>query len=268
MRTGICDQLGMEYPVLAFSHCRDVVAAVSRGGGFGVLGATTLTPEQLDIELRWIDEAVGGKPYGVDVLVPEKLAGMERGSGFNGAALAELIPEEHRRFLDGLLAEYGVEAESPAGPEDHDRYGASEEGIAAGLTGEGAVRLIEVALTHPIRLVANALGAPPAEMLKAAHDADVPVAALAGKREHAERHVAADVDIIVAQGYEAGGHTGEIATMVLVPEIVDAVAPLPVLAAGGIARGRQMAAAMALGAQGVWTGSVCSPPPRRRRTRW
>ena len=265
MRTGICDQLGMEYPVLAFSHCRDVVAAVTRAGGFGVLGATTLTPEQLDRELRWIDDEVGGKPYGVDVLVPEKLAGMERGSGFDGAALGDLIPEEHRRFLDGLLQQYGIEPPGTPGAgtgdagdpgHDGDPSGATSEAMAAGLTGEGAVRLIEVALTHPVRLVANALGAPPAEMIKAAHAAGVPVAALAGKREHAERHVAADVDIIVAQGYEAGGHTGEIATMVLVPEIVDAVAPLPVLAAGGIARGRQMAAAMALGAQGVWTGSV------------
>jgi NAD(P)H-dependent flavin oxidoreductase YrpB (nitropropane dioxygenase family) len=255
MRTGICDQLGMEYPVLAFSHCRDVVAAVSRAGGFGVLGATILTPEQLEIELRWIDEAVGGRPYGVDVLVPEKLTGMEKGARFDGAALAELIPEEHRRFLDSLLQEYGIEPTAGDGDAD-DAANASREGMAAGLTGEGAVRLIEVALTHPIRLVANALGAPPAEMIKAAHAADVPVAALAGKRAHAERHVAADVDIIVAQGYEAGGHTGDIATMVLVPEIVDAVAPRPVLAAGGIARGRQMAAAMALGAQGVWTGSV------------
>ncbi|HEX6379836.1 MAG TPA: nitronate monooxygenase [Acidimicrobiia bacterium] len=255
MRTSICDQLGMEYPVLAFSHCRDVVAAVTRAGGFGVLGATILTPEQLEIELRWIDEAVGGRPYGVDVLVPEKLTGMEKGARFDGAALAELIPEEHRRFLDSLLQEYGIEPTS--GDSDGDEeVNASREGMAQGLTGEGAVRLIEVALTHPIRLVANALGAPPPEMIKAAHAADVPVAALAGKRAHAERHVAADVDIIVAQGYEAGGHTGDIATMVLVPEIVDAVAPRPVLAAGGIARGRQMAAAMALGAQGVWTGSV------------
>ncbi|HKY75273.1 MAG TPA: nitronate monooxygenase, partial [Acidimicrobiia bacterium] len=255
MRTSICDQLGMEYPVLAFSHCRDVVAAVSRAGGFGVLGATILTPDQLEIELRWIDEAVGGRPYGVDVLVPEKLTGMEKGARFDGAALAELIPEEHRRFLDSLLQEYGIEPTSQDS-EAEDETNASREGMAAGLTGEGAVRLIEVALTHPIRLVANALGAPPAEMIKAAHAADVPVAALAGKRAHAERNVAADVDIIVAQGYEAGGHTGDIATMVLVPEIVDAVAPRPVLAAGGIARGRQMAAAMALGAQGVWTGSV------------
>ena len=258
MRTAFCDQLGVEYPVIAFSHCRDVVAAVTRAGGFGVLGATILTPEQLDIELRWIDEAVAGRPYGVDVLVPEKLEGMERGSGFNRAALAALIPEEHRRFLDSLLGEYGIEPPGP-GADDHEDSDASDsptEGMAAGLTGEGALRLIEVALTHPIRLVANALGAPPAEMIKAAHNAGVPVAALAGKREHAQRHVAADVDIVVAQGYEAGGHTGEIATMVLVPEIVDAVAPRPVLAAGGIARGRQMAAAMALGAQGVWTGSV------------
>jgi NAD(P)H-dependent flavin oxidoreductase YrpB (nitropropane dioxygenase family) len=259
MRTRICDQLGMEYPVLAFSHCRDVVAAVSRAGGFGVLGATTLTPEQLEVELRWIDEAVGGRPYGVDVLVPEKLTGMDKGTHFDGAILAGLIPEEHRRFLDSLLAEYGIdptEGEGDSDPVHADMSNASREGLAAGLTGEGAVRLIEVALTHPIRLVANALGAPPAEMIKAAHAAGVPVAALAGKREHAERHVAADVDIVVAQGYEAGGHTGDIATMVLVPEIVDAVAPRPVLAAGGIARGRQMAAAMALGAQGVWTGSV------------
>jgi NAD(P)H-dependent flavin oxidoreductase YrpB (nitropropane dioxygenase family) len=255
MRTAICDQLDVEYPVLAFSHCRDVVAAVTRAGGFGVLGATTLTPDQLDVELRWIDEAVGGRPYGVDVLVPEKLAGMERGSGFDGAALADLIPEEHRRFLDALLREYGIEPEDDPG-RPASESGGSREPFAEALTGEGALRLIEVALTHSVRLVANALGAPPKEMLEAAHRAGVPVAALAGKREHAERHVAAGVDIVVAQGYEAGGHTGEIATMVLVPEIVDAVAPLPVLAAGGIARGRQMAAAMALGAQGVWTGSV------------
>src|SRR5687767_2850757 len=257
MRTGICDQLGIEYPVFAFSHCRDVVAAVTRGGGFGVLGATAYSPEQLDVEMRWIDEAVGGKPYGVDVLVPEKLAGMQRGSGFDAAALNALIPEEHRRFLDSLLAQYGVEPAAAGGddggPGDGER-GAG--GIAAGLSGEGALRLIEVALHHPVRLVANALGAPPEEMIKAAHAADVPVAALAGKREHAERHAAVGVDIVVAQGYEAGGHTGEIATMVLVPEVVDAVGETPVLAAGGIGSGRQIAAALALGARGVWMGSV------------
>ncbi len=253
MRTPICDQLGIEFPILAFSHCRDVVAAVSRAGGFGVLGATTHTPDQLEVELRWIDEAVDGKPYGVDVLVPEKLAGGDGGAlgRITGAALAELIPEEHRRFLDRLLAEFGIDP-APAGGDEP----VASDAVAVALSVPGALRLIEVSLEHPVRLVANALGAPPPELIEAAHARGLPDAALAGKREHAERHVAAGVDIVVAQGYEAGGHTGEIATMVLVPEIVDAVAPLPVLAAGGIASGRQMAAAMALGAQGVWTGSV------------
>jgi NAD(P)H-dependent flavin oxidoreductase YrpB (nitropropane dioxygenase family) len=253
VRTPICDQLGIEFPILAFSHCRDVVAAVSRAGGFGVLGATTHTPEQLEVELRWIDEAVEGKPYGVDVLVPEKLAGSDGGplGRISGADLADLIPDEHRRFLDRLLAEFGIDPAPPGGDEP-----VASGAVAMALSVPGALRLIEVALEHPIGLVANALGAPPPELIEAAHGRGVPVAALAGKAQHAERHRAAGVDILVAQGYEAGGHTGEIATMVLVPEIVDAVAPLPVLAAGGIASGRQMAAAMALGAQGVWTGSV------------
>lgn len=253
MRTAICDQLGMEFPILAFSHCRDVVAAVSKAGGFGVLGATTHTPEQLEVELRWIDEAVEGKPYGVDVLVPEKLAGADEGGlgRISGAALVDLIPDEHRRFLDQLLREYGIDPAPPGSDEP-----VASMDVAMGLSVSGALRLIEVALDHPVRLVANALGTPPPELIEAAHGRNIPVAALVGKREHAERQQAAGVDIVVAQGYEAGGHTGEIATMVLVPEIVDTVAPLPVLAAGGIASGRQMAAAMALGAQGVWTGSV------------
>ena len=179
MRTAICDQLGIEYPVLAFSHCRDVVAAVSRAGGFGVLGATTLTPDQLDVELRWIDEAVGGRPYGVDVLVPEKLAGMERGSGFDGAALADLIPEEHRRFLDGLLREYGIEPEGEAEWRPASEAGGSREPFAEALTGEGALRLIEVALTHPVRLVAAARAQDPPPVRPAGHPLSLPRGATA-----------------------------------------------------------------------------------------
>jgi NAD(P)H-dependent flavin oxidoreductase YrpB (nitropropane dioxygenase family) len=116
--------------------------------------------------------------------------------------------------------------------------------------------LIDVALAHPIALLASALGPPPKEAIDRAHEQGVTVAALIGRLEQAVRDVQKGVDIIIAQGYEAGGHTGEVATMVLVPDVVDAVAPVPVLAAGGIATGRQMAAAMALGAQGVWTGSI------------
>jgi NAD(P)H-dependent flavin oxidoreductase YrpB (nitropropane dioxygenase family) len=244
MRTEICARFGIEFPLFAFSHCRDVVAAVTNAGGFGVLGAVAYTPERLDEELRWIDEQVGGRPYGVDVLVPGKIAreALEPGS------LTAAIPASHWEFVAGIFERYGV----PTPPSE------TLQGPATGrqVTAEGATELIDVALGHPIRLIASALGPPPPEMVERARAAGVPVAALVGTVEHARRQVAAGVDLIVAQGSEAGGHTGEISTMVLVPEVVDAVAPLPVLAAGGIASGRQMAAALALGAEGVWCGSV------------
>jgi NAD(P)H-dependent flavin oxidoreductase YrpB (nitropropane dioxygenase family) len=242
----LCDRLGIEFPIFAFSHCRDVVAAVSKAGGLGVLGAVAMRPEQLDQELVWIEDQVGGRPYGVDVLVPARYVGMEEG-GRDAHELQSLIPEEHRRFVDDLLDRYDV----PPLPTD--------ERAPSGLLSwshKGAAPLMDVAFEHDIALIANALGPAPAEMVTRAHERDVVVAGLVGNRVHAERQQAAGVDIVVAQGYEAGGHTGEIATMVLVPEVVDAVAPTPVLAAGGIASGRQIAAALALGAQGVWCGSV------------
>jgi NAD(P)H-dependent flavin oxidoreductase YrpB (nitropropane dioxygenase family) len=249
MRTPVCDQLGIEFPILAFSHCRDVVAAVSRAGGLGVLGAVAFSPERLEIELDWIEQHSGGRPYGVDLLVPATYVGVEEG-GLDSTKLAGMIPEEHRRFVDALMEKYGVP------PLPRDEQLSSSAGLLS-WSHKGAQPLIDVALSRDgIRLMANALGPAPDFMVEAAHARDVAVAGLVGKRVHAERQVAAGVDIIVAQGYEAGGHTGEVATMVLVPEVVDAVGDTPVLAAGGIATGRQIAAAMALGAQGVWCGSV------------
>jgi NAD(P)H-dependent flavin oxidoreductase YrpB (nitropropane dioxygenase family) len=249
MRTAVCDQLGIEFPILAFSHCRDVVAAVSRAGGFGVLGAVAFTPAQLEVELDWIESHIGGRPYGVDILVPAKYVGVEEG-GLDAAKLAAMIPEEHRRFVDDLMAKYDVPPLPVEEALPHD------VGLLS-WSHKGAMPLLDVAMSRPgIRLIANALGPAPEFMVTAAHERDVLVAGLVGKKQHAERQVTAGVDIIVAQGYEAGGHTGEVATMVLVPEVVDAVAPTPVLAAGGIATGRQIAASMALGAQGVWCGSV------------
>jgi NAD(P)H-dependent flavin oxidoreductase YrpB (nitropropane dioxygenase family) len=241
--------LGIEFPILAFSHCRDVVAAVSKAGGFGVLGATAFTPEQLDIELNWIENELGDKPYGVDVLIPVTYAGKDGVP--SGKTLRDLIPDEHRKFVNRLMEKYEV----PELPKDEVEAFAAQGRV--GMTiGGGVGALVDVSLQHPIRLIASALGPPPAELVTEAHNRGILVAALAGRKDHALRHQAIGVDIIVAQGYEAGGHTGEIATMVLVPEVVDAVAPMPVIAAGGIASGRQMAAAMALGAQGVWCGSV------------
>jgi NAD(P)H-dependent flavin oxidoreductase YrpB (nitropropane dioxygenase family) len=246
MRTPICDLFGIELPLFAFSHCRDVVAAVTNAGGFGVLGVSTHTPEQLEVELQWIDEQVGGKPYGADILIPNKYEG--KGEALDVAALAQRIPRDHLEFVDKVLAEHGVEPGERAVP----------TGKLA-ISDEVPAQLLDVAFSHPIRLIANALGVPPPYMIERAKAAGVPIAALVGAKEHAVKQVQAGVDVIVAQGTEAGGHCGDVTTMVLIPEVVEAIRPIrevPVLAAGGIVTGRQMAAAIALGAAGAWTGSV------------
>jgi len=247
MRTRTCEAFGLEFPIFAFSHCRDVVAAVSRAGGMGVLGALAFSPEELEIELRWIDEHAGGRPYGVDVVMPVAYAGAGINTGDLPAALEAMIPEGHRRFVEELLAQHNVPP-LPAGEP-------APRGLLA-WTHDGARPQVDIALAHPIALIASALGPPPPDVIAQAHERSVPVAALVGTAEQARRQVDAGVDLIVAQGTEAGGHTGEISTMVLVPEVVDAVVPVPVLAAGGIGCGRQLAAALALGADGAWTGSI------------
>jgi NAD(P)H-dependent flavin oxidoreductase YrpB (nitropropane dioxygenase family) len=248
MKTPICDMLGIEFPLLAFSHCRDVVAAVSRAGGFGVLGATGHSPSSIRQELKWIDDHVEGKPYGLDVLIPENMATAgEVDVTYN--SLKGRVPERHRAFARDLLDKAGVvlaEREVRAdAPQPFDP--------------QNALAVLEAAFEHPIRLIANALGVPPPLMIEMGKRHGVPVAALVGAKEHAIRQVAAGVDILVAQGTEAGGHCGEVTTLVLIPEVIKAiraVREVPVLAAGGIMTGEQMAACMAMGAAGVWTGSV------------
>jgi NAD(P)H-dependent flavin oxidoreductase YrpB (nitropropane dioxygenase family) len=248
MKSPICEMLGIEFPLFAFSHCRDVVAAVSRAGGFGVLGATGHTPQSVHTELKWIDEHVDGKPYGIDILAPENMATAgEKGVTYN--SLKSRVPQEHRDFAAKLLAQAGVEPLVAEVSDDR----------AQPFDPELAMRTLEAAFEHPIKLIANALGVPPPEMIEMGKRHGVPVAALVGAKEHAIRQVAAGVDILVVQGTEAGGHCGEVTTMVLVPEVIRAVRKIrdvPVLAAGGIMTGEQMAACMAMGAAGVWTGSV------------
>lgn len=250
MRTPICDRLGIEFPIFAFSHCRDVVAAVSRAGGYGVLGALAFSPDQLEIELGWIEDNIDGKPYGVDIVMPAKYVGKGGGAEASVESLDALIPEEHKHFVDELLAEHHV----PPLPDDLADTTPKAAGLNVDAEGPGQV---EVSLAHDATMLVNALGPPPPDVIEQAHEKGILVGGLVGSRQHAERQVAMGVDVIVAQGTEAGGHCGEIATMVIVPEVVDAVGPdVPVLAAGGIGSGRQMAAAMALGAQGAWTGSI------------
>jgi NAD(P)H-dependent flavin oxidoreductase YrpB (nitropropane dioxygenase family) len=250
MNNAVCRLTGCEFPLFAFSHCRDVVVAVSKAGGFGVLGATRFTPEQLEEELAWIDAHIDGAPYGVDVLVPEIVD--PRVTEFqDNEQRAAAISEQHRKFTSELLGQYGVDVS----PQEVVRY----EG-RAGITPENGYAQMEVAFRHPIKLIANALGIAPAKMIEEGKKRGVPVAALVGAKEHALRQAAAGVDIIVAQGTEAGGHCGEVSTLVLIPEVVRALKgtgyDIPVLAAGGIMTGAQMAGMMAAGAQGAWTGSV------------
>ena len=248
MHTSVCDMFGIEYPIFAFSHCRDVVAAVSKAGGMGVLGALAFSPEQLEMELDWIDDNIDGKPYGVDVVIPAKYEGRgDLNPETMADKFADMIPSEHKQWIEKVLAEHEV---PPLTDADEQRSG------LLGWTQEGAWPQVEIGLSHPAKLLVNALGPPPPEVVDYAHERDVKVAALCGSKAHAERQVAQGVDIIVAQGTEAGGHTGDVASMVLIPEVVDAVAPVPVLGAGGIGTGRQIAAALALGAEGVWTGSI------------
>ena len=243
LRTSLCDRFGIDHPIVGFTPSEHVAAAISRAGGLGVLGAVRYNDaDELEAALTWMDANTDGHPYGVDVVMPAKVPA--EGTQFD---LGELIPAGHREFVAETLRRLGV----PPLPDDEDK----RDGVLGWLHSVARAH-VEVALRHPVALIANALGSPPDDVIAAAHDRGIAVAALAGKAEHAARHVTRGVDIIVAQGYEAGGHTGEIASMVLVPEVVDAVGPgVPVLAAGGIGSGRQIVAALALGATGVWMGS-------------
>jgi NAD(P)H-dependent flavin oxidoreductase YrpB (nitropropane dioxygenase family) len=249
MNSPLCDLYGIEFPLFAFTHCRDVAAAVSKAGGFGVFGGARIGADRLKIDLDWIDAHSGGKPYGVDLAIPENMATKAEKEQDNETLYAQ-IPEQHKRFVDSLLAKHGINPATPVPADERHRVGSFLD---------EAERMVDESLRHPIRLIVNALGRPPQFMIDRAHERRVPVGALVGTKEHAVKQLEAGVDLLIAQGGEAAAHCGEVSTLVLVPEVVravEAIRPVPVLAAGGIVTGRQMAAAMAMGAAGAWTGSV------------
>jgi NAD(P)H-dependent flavin oxidoreductase YrpB (nitropropane dioxygenase family) len=249
MKTSVCAMFGLDAPIFAFSHCRDVVVAASRAGGMGVFGALGCTPEQLEVELSWIDARIGGKPYAVDLVMPNRY---ERVAGVAPEEILRRFPESTAEWIESLLAKHGV---PPLAAAERDTI-RRDMLRQLSMTPQQSEALLEVALRHPCRLIANALGTPARHVVEQIHAAGRRVASLVGALEHVKAQLEAGVDLLIAQGYEAGGHTGTISTMVLTPQVVDLVSPLPVLAAGGIASGRQMAAALALGAQGVWCGSI------------
>ena len=249
MKSPICDLLDIEFPLVAFTHCRDVVVEVSKAGGMGVLGAAGYGPEELEIELNWIDERIDGKPYGVDLIAPTSM--VDKDETKSPQELADLVPKEMKDFAAGILARHNIDTT--------DIYDNRPRGRGGMLGEKRAANIIDVAFNHPIKLIVNALGVPPAYMLQMAEERGVPTGALVGAKHHALKQAEAGVDILVVAGGEAGGHCGDVSTMVLVPEVAEAIRDFQntsILAAGGIVTGRQMAAAMAMGAHGAWTGSV------------
>ena len=253
MNSKLCKELGIEFPLFAFSHCRDVVAAVTKAGGFGVFGATNLSGPELEIELNWIDSQVNGMPYGVDLIVPNNFVG--KGENLSDEDMLGKIPQSHKDFAHNILENNGIDVDPNELEEDrknHLRFGKN-------MTPEGAHESLTVAFNHPIKMIVNALGMPPKQMVHMAKDAGVKVGALVGAKKHAINQINAGVDILIVAGGEAGGHCGEVSSMVLIPEVYNAIKDIkdvPILAAGGIASGSQMAAAMAMGASGAWCGSV------------
>tara|TARA_B100000989_G_scaffold63398_1_gene43806 strand:- start:1020 stop:2156 length:1137 start_codon:yes stop_codon:yes gene_type:complete len=261
MNSRLCEKLGIEFPLFAFSHCRNVVVEVSKAGGFGVLGAVGFTPENLKQELNWIDENIDGKPYGIDLLIPNRMDHKNENSQTSDD-LKALIPKEYYHFVDDILESHDLET----GDLWSRKYGID---YTHNMREEGANQLLEVAFRHPITLFVNALGIPPKSVIEKCRNRNMSVGALTGAREHAVKHVAAGVDILVVSGTGAGEHCGEILTMVVVPDVIESVKSnqdIFILAAGGIATGGQMAACMAMGTAGVWCGSGWLTTPEAETT--
>lgn len=247
MRTPLAKELGIELPIFAFSHCRDVVAAVTKAGGMGVLGAAWMTAEELDMSIDWIERQVDGKPFGVDLVFP--------GTGGDEKSPEEYlkeIPESHLNYVKGLLDDAGIPDLTPA---DRDEFMA-EYAQKMAMTNKKSQAQLDIALGKSVGLVVGALGVTPDWVIGEAHARGVRVGALVGSAKHAARQREAGVDVMVAQGTEAGGSVGSVSSMVLWPQIVEAAQGRPVLAAGGVSRGSQILAALSLGCQGVWIGSL------------
>src|SRR5579885_1115895 len=255
LHTTICDILGIEYPVIlagmgptagrggGAAATAPLVAAVSNAGGLGVLGGAGSTPEQLREEIRKV-RSLTDKPFGVDLLLPSNIVRQPAGAnGVGGAAdWRSQIPQEYWDAIDGLKVQFGIP--------DVQREGPAPAG--------GAWRIedqVQVVLDERVPVFASGLGNP-APYVPRCRELGIKVIALVGNVKNAWRVADAGVDVVVAQGHEAGGHTGRIGTLALVPQVVDAVAPVPVVAAGGIGDGRGLAAALALGAHGVWCGTA------------
>ncbi len=242
LHTTLCDKLGIEYPVVAFTHCKDVAVAVINSGDFAVLGEALHTPDEIAADIKWIRERIGGKPFGIDLVLPSSVA-----AETSVDELLAMIPQEQRDFEQHIKQKYNV-PDPKIAPNIH---------VWGGLDQKRALDQLEVVFDERVPVFASGLGSP-AFLLKRAHELGMQVWGLVGKPRQARRQIEAGTDVIIAQGFDAAGHTGNIGTFSIVPQVVDAArgTGIPVIAAGGVTTGRHLAAALALGADGVWTGSL------------
>jgi NAD(P)H-dependent flavin oxidoreductase YrpB (nitropropane dioxygenase family) len=242
LHTKLCDQLGIEYPIIAFTHCKDVAAAVINAGGFAVLGQTQHSPDEIDANIRWMREKIGDKPFGVDLVFPASVPA----SGTIDELRAQ-IPREQYEFVEDMKKRHDIPKWRNE-PEDWN---------LGWLNKETPQKQLEVVLENRVPVLASGLGNPDF-VLKRAHELGILVWGLVGKPRQAKAEIDAGVDAVIAQGYDAAGHTGKIGTFSIVPQVVEIAkeSGTPVIAGGGITTGRHLAAAISLGAAGVWTGTV------------
>jgi NAD(P)H-dependent flavin oxidoreductase YrpB (nitropropane dioxygenase family) len=240
LRTKLCDMLGIEFPIIAFTHCKDVAVAVINAGAFAVLGEAMHPPQEIAADIKWIRERVNGKPFGIDLILPASVPPAD-----TLEQLIAKIPDTHRNFAQSIKERYKVP--DPKGPIALHQWG--------GLNQEMARAQLDVVLEERAPVFTSGLGNP-AFILEAAHARGIKVFGLIGKTRQAKRELEAGVDAIIAQGYDAAGHTGAMGTFSIVPEVVSIAGDTPIIAAGGVTTGRHLAATLCLGAAGVWTGTL------------
>ncbi len=240
LHTKLCDSLGIEYPIIAFTHCKDVAAAVINAGGFAVMGETHHSPDEIAADIKWLRERIGEKKFGIDLVFPASVPAV----GTVEELIAK-IPKEQREFTDDIKRRYGI----PAPRSTPELYN------LRWMTKDMPRKQLDVALDERVPVLASGLGSP-AFAVEAAHSRGMQVWGLVGKPRQAKKELEAGVDVIVAQGIDAGGHTGNVGTFSIVAQVAAMAGDRPVVAAGGITTGRHLAAAITLGAAGVWTGTV------------
>lgn len=239
IRTPICDLLEIRHPIFGFSHEPDVVVALAQAGGFPVLGLGRDEPARIPDIVSEVESRLKGLPYGIDLMLPANVPEQADLAGLRAS-----LPQEHVEFVDGLRRRFGIKP--PLKPSFFTSHARSEALFEA---------QIDAVLQSNARVVATAIGLRPGLIQEARQRGKLSFS-LAGSVRHAQKALALGVDVLVAQGYDAGGHTGPVGTMSLLPQVIAAANGKPVLAAGGIATGGQVLGCIGMGAQGAWLGTL------------